>query len=233
MVVAEHGICCESLEYLVAESLADVEGVYIELVVTAKFTLPVGSGPVASPSVRLAVDGRGGKSRLLGVDGEGSSYLSGGHLVLSVVADYALDSEIVGNRKLIVESQVDTLVIVVAPFEVGVVIHVSEREAIGVLAAAGHRKLMIGAPTVTPHHILPVGVKECHVIDITHVEGVAVYPLVAVFLGQSGVFVPCVVSRILGSESHVVVVHKAHDDTRAPLVKTHYFRAQTDTLVCI
>ncbi len=85
---------------------------------------------------------------------------------------------------------------------------------------------MLRAPAVAPHHVLPVCVEEHHIVHITHIERVAVNPLVLVCLGKRSVANPCVVlvgAIVAASLKHAV----------GPFVEAHQLCRQTDMLVCV
>ena len=86
---------------------------------------------------------------------------------------------------------------------------------------------MLRAPAVAPHHVLPVDIKERHIVDITHVQRVAVNPGAFVLLGESGIFQPCV---CLGVQS---VVQTRGNHAVGPFVKAHQLCRQTDMLICV
>ena len=129
----------------------------------------------------------------------------------------------------IVQSDVKTVVMVVAPFQRRVIVHVCGRHAVCVaVLAAGHGQVVVGAPGVAPYHVVPVGVEECQVLRIGEhaVQRVAVAhvdELALVFLHHLGVGDPSV--------GGVTVVHICLDLGIGPFVDAHGLRGVAHELV--
>ena len=118
--------------------------------------------------IRFAIHSRGRQSRLGITGSQNPVNHRWRHLILAVISHHGFDSKPIRQLYRIRQTNIETFIIIISPFQGTIIIHITYRKTIQRLfVSTGYAQIVLRRTCIAKQYILPVSIHKDIIVHIT------------------------------------------------------------------